>query len=167
MNSIKCLLLACVCSLTELALAEPEIIYDSGNTRPTGIHLKEHRIQLSEMPQPPDIENLSIAKYPVTTTKLSVGPVESREVKLPPAFHPVFIVGCDEVSRRWLKIKHDRLLELRAVGLLVEVNSQRDLQELQTQFPRLLFMPMSVDRIAEQMPVKHYPVLITPDRVKQ
>jgi integrating conjugative element protein (TIGR03765 family) len=168
MNSTKCLLLACLSFfLPGLALSEPEIIYDSGNTKPTGIHLKEHRIQLSETPKAPGPGNIPIVKYPVTTTKLSVGQVEPKAVKLPLGFHPVFIVGNDELSRQWLQIKHDRLLELRAVGILIEVKSQEDLEELQKRFPKLVFMPMSVDGIAENLPVKHYPVLITRDRVEQ
>lgn len=163
----KCLILACLySSLSPLASAELAVIYDSGNTRPTGIHLKEHRIQLSEVP-PPDLDKISFTQYPVTATKLSLGPVESQAVKLPPTFQPVFIVGTDDLSQQWLQINQDRLFELRAVGILTEVESEADLKALKTQFPKLLFMPMSTDAIAKYLPTKHYPVLITRDRIEQ
>lgn len=165
---IKHLILVCWCSLLPpLALAELTVIYDSGNTRPTAPYLKAHRIQLSEVPKPPDMGKVSIAHYPVKTTKLSLGPVEPQVVKLSPTFQPVFIVGSDELSQQWLQINQDRLLKLLAVGIVTEIESEARLRELKKQFPRLLFMPMSADTIAGFLPVKHYPVLITRDRIEQ
>jgi integrating conjugative element protein (TIGR03765 family) len=165
---IKRLILACLCGCLPLsALPETVVIYDSGNTRPTGIHLKKHRIQLSELPGAPDIGKLGMTQYPVTVTKLSLGPVEPQTIKLPVGFHPVFIAGSDALSREWLRLNHDRLLELRAVGILTEVENEEKLQELRQQFPRLPLMPMSADAIADYLPVRHYPLLITRDRIEQ
>lgn len=165
-KSIK-FLAACLCIfLSPWAAAELAVIYDSGHTKPTGIHLKEQRIQLSEVP-PPEIGEISFTQYPVTATKLSVGPVEPQAVKLPPTFQPVFIVGSDEISQQWLQINQDRLYALRAVGILTQVANAADLKALKQQFPKLVFMPMSTDAIAQYLPTKHYPVLITRDRIEQ
>lgn len=163
---ITCLMVCLCVSLPSQATTDLKVIYDAGNTRPTGIHLNESRIQLSDVP-PPEIDEVSFTQYPVSATKLSVGPVEPQAVQLPPTFQPVFIVGSDEISQQWLQLNQDRLFALRAVGILTQAESESDLKALKQQFPKLVFMPMSTDAIAQYLPTKHYPVLITRDRIEQ
>jgi integrating conjugative element protein (TIGR03765 family) len=146
--------------------AELTVIYDSGKTKPTGIYLKEHRIQRSDVPPMPNPTTLPATQYPVTT-RLSVGRVDPQTVNMPPAFHPLFIVGSDTWSVQWLQMHQARLLALQAVGILTDAKSEADLRKLHNQFPRLTFLPISADAITGQLPIQHYPVLITRDRIEQ
>lgn len=153
-------------SLPLPASAELTVIYDSGNTKPTGTYLKG-RIRPEASRPVPNLENLPAARYPVTTEKLSPGPVEPKPVALPPGFRPLFIIGDDELSRRWLSMHRERLLNMRAAGIVAQVESEAGFERLQGEYPKLRLMALPADGIAAHLPVKHYPVLITADGVSQ
>ncbi len=104
---------------------------------------------------------------PVVSERLSVGPVTPRALSLPPGTTPFFLIGTDPDSVRWLAQRRERLVELRAVGMVVNVATAEDLAALREQVPDLELRPIPGDDLAERFDLAHYPVLITPTRLEQ
>ncbi|MAO61074.1 integrating conjugative element protein [Alloalcanivorax xenomutans] len=104
---------------------------------------------------------------PVVSERLSIGPVVPRALDLPPGTTPFFLIGTDPDSVRWLKQRRERLVELRAVGMVVNVATAEDLAALRERAPGLELRPIPGDDLAERLSLTHYPVLITPTRLEQ
>ncbi|WOA33470.1 integrating conjugative element protein [Alloalcanivorax xenomutans] len=104
---------------------------------------------------------------PVVSERLSVGPVTPRTLSLPPGTTPFFLIGTDPDSVRWLTQRRERLVELRAVGMVVNVATAEDLAALREQAPDLELRPIPGDDLAARFDLAHYPVLITPTRLEQ
>lgn len=103
---------------------------------------------------------------PVRSPELSPGQVEKRALQMP-GLKPFFLVGEDSVSLNWLTTHAQRLTELGAAGLVVDVTDTRALQQIQSVVPTLTVMPVSGDDIAERLQLSHYPVLITATALEQ
>lgn len=103
---------------------------------------------------------------PVRSTALTPGPVERRSLSAEglPTF---FLLGDDPLSRSWLKRRHPGLVQMNAVGLIVNVESKTALEGLRRIAPGLSMSPVSADDLAQRLGLKHYPVLITADSVEQ
>jgi integrating conjugative element protein (TIGR03765 family) len=99
------------------------------------------------------------AMLPVRSLKLSPGRGTARQV--PGWGCPVFLVGDDEISRRWLKANGARLEALGASGLVVQVEMAEALARLRALAPGLLLSPVCGDALAERFGLRHYPVLIS------
>ncbi|PFG25098.1 integrating conjugative element protein (TIGR03765 family) [Pseudomonas lurida] len=103
---------------------------------------------------------------PVKSEHLSPGKVENR-VNNVPGLVPLFLVGDDYLSRRWLAARADLLHEISAVGLVVNVQHLDALTELRELGAGLEMVPASADDLALRMGVEHYPVLITATGIEQ
>jgi len=103
---------------------------------------------------------------PVHSARLSPGAVPPRTLKMP-GFTPLFLVGQDTASLEWLAQHAQRLQDLGASGLAVEVADDRALRRIQAAAPGLDIWPVSGDDIAERLELQHYPVLITPTSLEQ
>lgn len=103
---------------------------------------------------------------PVKSEHLSPGKVENR-VSNVPGLVPLFLLGDDEFSRRWLSARADLLREINAVGLVVNVQHITALTALREIGTGLEMVPASADELALRMGVKHYPVLITATGIEQ
>lgn len=103
---------------------------------------------------------------PVRTTALSPGSVQRRTLNAAglPAF---FLIGDDDRSRTWLKQRLPQLTKLKAVGLVVNVESKSALVNLRQLAPGLTLSPVSADDLANRLGLRHYPVLITARSVEQ
>ncbi|MBF8740692.1 integrating conjugative element protein [Pseudomonas guariconensis] len=113
----------------------------------------------------PDPRALTWA-LPVHSARLSPGAVPPRTLKLP-GFTPLFLVGNDAASLEWLSQHAQRLQDLGASGLAVEVADAQALRRIQSAAPGLDIWPVSGDDIAERLELQHYPVLITPTGLEQ
>lgn len=110
----------------------------------------------------------SIAEMlPVVTPALSPGSVDRREIDMPAAFQPLFIVGEDQLSLAWLQARYDRLREMGANGLAVNVQTEQGLEALRKAVPGVRIDPVSGGDLAERLSLTHYPVLITRAGVEQ
>lgn len=150
-------------SLPLLTVAEPVVIFDSGRTT-----------RLPHQPQPLYVQtpvsanfDVQIAPLPVKTPSLSPGKVASRTIDRPYLDHPLFIVGADPLSMRWLLLHQAQLKQLKAIGLAVNVETQAQLQQLQNAAGGLAIHPLAGDAIAAQLALAHYPVLITSTWIEQ
>ncbi|MBX9704959.1 MAG: integrating conjugative element protein [Gammaproteobacteria bacterium] len=107
-----------------------------------------------------------IAGYPVRSTLLSPGNVESISVHVV-LTHPLFIIGDDARSKAWLVHYQKRLIMVRAQGLVVNIESHDAMTALQQQFTELPLIAISGDAIAQWLHLKHYPVLISNNMIEQ
>ncbi|HCF2456882.1 TPA: integrating conjugative element protein [Pseudomonas aeruginosa] len=103
---------------------------------------------------------------PVRTLRLSPGPVAPRQIHAP-GLSPLFLVGDDEHSRAWLRRHHQMLRQLKAVGLVVNVESASALRTLRDLVPGLELAPVAADDLAQRLDLTHYPVLITATGIRQ
>lgn len=103
---------------------------------------------------------------PVRSALLTPGTVGRREIQAP-GLRPLFLVGDDERSRAWLRHRADALLELGAIGLVVNVEAPNGLTELRRLAPGLILSLVSADDLARRLHFNHYPVLITATGIEQ
>lgn len=106
---------------------------------------------------------------PITTPEMSPGRVTPRPINQPFMSRPLFLIGSDRFSRQWFIQNRERLSELNAAGMLVQVDSIEDLRtmaRLSDGF-NVQIMPASGSDIARQLGLKHYPVLIWKNGIEQ
>lgn len=163
---------AILCSLT-LARAFANaltVIYDSGDTLPLAPFFDvfgDSDPELSERRPAPSLGAADLAQVlPIHSSTLTPGPVEPRRTNHPYTA-PMFLMGSDVQSRRWLLAHREPLKRMGAVGLLVEVPDAATLRELAELAEGLSLLPASGDALAAALGLTHYPVLITADRIEQ
>lgn len=146
-----------------LSMAEPVVVYDSGRTKLLPIQPQTLHLQTSATAN----FDVQIDALPVKTPSLSPGKVISRRIDRPYLDRPVFMVGADPLSMRWLLLHHVQLKQINAIGLAVNVETQAQLQQLQKAAGGVAIHPLAGDVIASQLDLQHYPVLITASRIEQ
>jgi len=168
-------LLATLGLWTGVAVAELAIVYDSGDTAPLAPYLQA----FSELPaaapvvaQPGDRVGAANLRrlLPIHTPALTPGPVSPRPLSLPNGAtlpRPLFLIGADPQSRRWLEMHRERLAEIHAVGMLVNAESVADLEAIAVIARGLPILPASATDIAEILGLKHIPVLISRRGIEQ
>ncbi len=113
------------------------------------------------------------AVLPVRTLPLGPGRLEPRPLdpmvaeRLRHLPRPLFLIGSDSLSREWLTRHQPRLQELGAVGLLVAVETQAELETMCAIGQDLIILPVSATTLAETLKLTHYPVLISPEGIEQ
>ena len=103
---------------------------------------------------------------PARTPSLTPGKVTPRAIRSP-GMTPFFLVGNDPLSRAWLRQQADVLRNLDAMGLVVNVDTLDELEQLRDSVPGLTLSPVSADELAGRLGLKHYPVLITATEIRQ
>lgn len=103
---------------------------------------------------------------PVRSRRMSPGHVAPQTLNLP-GLSPIFIVGDDPDSARWLSTSADLLRRLRAVGFVVNVETDDRLRRLRAAAPGIQLVPAVIDNFATSIGLTHYPALITPTGIEQ
>ena len=103
---------------------------------------------------------------PARTPSLTPDKVTPRAIRSP-GMTPFFLVGIDPHSRAWLRQQADVLRNLDAMGLVVNVDTLDELEQLRDSVPGLTLSPVSADDLAGRLGLKHYPVLITATEIRQ
>ncbi len=158
------LLLMSLCSLN-LCFAAPNVIYDSGNTQSLMGYLVT--IKSTHGPRKTVIDKGMPKVYPVVTPELSPNTVTPRTTDYPQLQQPLFIVGYDALSFRWLKTFQATLLQHQAVGLVVNVDTAQQFAAIQALAPGLEMYPGSGSQLAKEIDLHHYPALISTTRIEQ
>ena len=168
------------------ALADLTVIYDSGQTQPLSPLLaplqadetpstdpaKESDPNLSSksMLGPADIRNL----LPIRSPGLQAGDmgdsqpnaqIQARLAQGNP--RPFFLVGSDSFSLQWLTTHRETLKSLGAVGLLVQADTAADVRRVADVAQGLSITLGSGSDLAAVLGIDRYPVLITPDGIRQ
>ncbi|AVI83894.1 MULTISPECIES: integrating conjugative element protein [Pseudomonas syringae group] len=103
---------------------------------------------------------------PVRTTRMTPGTFQGRIINAP-GLQPLFLIGDDETSRRWLQERGPVLRQMQAVGLVVNVATPERLGVVRSWLPDTLISPASGDELSQRLGLDHYPVLITPTAIEQ
>jgi integrating conjugative element protein (TIGR03765 family) len=161
-----------LCLVADTSVAEPlTVIFDNGRTRPLAeflaplAHIKRERTAESE--SSPNLGAADIQQWlPIRSPGLSPGKVEVRKHKVPFA-RPFFLIGADSWSQEWLTEHRQRLLDIGAVGLLVDAASVEDLQAIASIADGLPITPAAGSDIARALGVLHYPFAVSDGRIWQ
>jgi len=97
---------------------------------------------------------------PVRSPALKPGQVAARVHNIP-GLRPIFLVGDDDLSRRWLQERLEVLRDLQAICLLINVPNLQALNELRQLGRGLNMTPAPADDLAQRLGIEHYPVLVT------
>ena len=164
-----------LCAVMPAFAATPlTVLYDSGDTLPlaplleaSGFVLEPEDADLP--PIAPPMEAVLQQQVTVRSPSLTPGaqpriPVGAAGAHLP---RPIFLVGADELSLRWLAEHRIRLSTLGAVGLVVEADGVADVLKVKRVAGDLPLAAGSGEMLAEQFGLRHYPVLIGPEWIEQ
>ncbi len=143
-----------------------EVIQDTGG-EPIAPYLARLAPPVPATRKPPGtrlkraVRTVSLAHYlPVRSPSLSPGPVEARRAPTR-LVQPLFLVGADPGSLRWLEANRERLKQLHAIGMLVQAETEADLEAVTAAAEGLPLLPASGEAFAAELQIRHYPVLIT------
>ena len=101
---------------------------------------------------------------PVITPELTPG--EVRTTQAPSHIDtPLFIVGDDPLSHRWLTLRAPYLKSINAMGIIVNVKTQAGLVRMKSY--GLPIYPVPGRDFAKAFNLLHYPVLIEDKQIKQ
>lgn len=165
-------LLIALCVTSTCAVAAPlTVIEDTGETLPLAPYLGVLNAQEAvtrEETQSSDSPESTIAplRFPIRTSTLSPGLVARREL-MHPASAPVFLIGCDAWSKRWLLAHRAQLKHLGAAGMVVDAPDEASLRSLIALADGLAFLPAPASDWAAALGLTHYPVLILGDHLEQ
>jgi integrating conjugative element protein (TIGR03765 family) len=148
--------------LSNPVLAKPEVIADFGG-KPTDI--PDVSAILQSAPQAKKPLGPVFDPFPVESN-LQLGK-QTSFTHDKPVDKPFFIVGGDAQSLRWLSENYQFFLDVQAKGLITNINSQEEFDNIQALFPDIRLMPVNVDDMAEIFKINHYPVFITKTSVEQ
>lgn len=156
-------------SFSPYSNAELKVIADFGG---------ESAIRFYEGIQPEHDESASIYPnaIPERVTEADMLPVVSHRLtpgKVTPialdlvGMSPIFLIGADNISYQWLTQHYDSLSSQQAVGLVVNVASIDELEQLRSLAPNLPLLPTPADDLSDRLKLSHYPALITETGVSQ
>jgi len=104
--------------------------------------------------------------FPVHSAQLTPGTVQGRVINAP-GLQPMFVVGDDELSKSWLIERHERLEQMHAVGVVVNVANIDRFAEVRSWAKGLEMVPAPGDDLASRLGINHYPLLITATAIQQ
>ena len=111
---------------------------------------------------------------PVVTLSLSdkvLGPSQldriNQQLNLPSYVTPFFVLGVDHLSMQWLQARLPQLVDMGAVGLVVNVATVSELERLRSIAPGVELRPTPGDMLREQFLLPGYPVLISSNGLEQ
>lgn len=153
-------------TITQPADAALDVIDDSGRTVPIAPYTRvlDGPVHPPTASPPLPVTASLEALLPVHTPELSPG-VSRQTVVLAGLQRPLFLMGADPLSLHWLEAQHERLAQLGAIGLAVEVVSILEWRAILSAAAGLTVMPVSGSAIARRLVLRHYPVLITAERI--
>jgi len=165
----------CACSLlmSGFAQAELAVIADTGDTESVRPFLSA---LVNDGPtnaaidarQDGGVVNIPL-QLPLHSPSLTVGAVIPRRLDRPMLRRPLFLIGSDDVSLKWLRTHLKRLAEISAIGMLVQAEGLPDLRRIHdvVRPAGVSVMPAPGDDIARVLGIKHYPVLIWKGGIEQ
>ena len=149
--------------------AAPVVIHDTGRT----LTLDDYYAPLAgadsatELSHPQVPSSVADAVLPIRTPEMTPGKVGKRAIDKPLLAQPLFLIGADELSQRWLRRHRPRLLQLNAVGMLVNAATARDLERVAAIADGLPIAPAPASDVARLLGLRHYPVLISSRWIEQ
>lgn len=141
------------------------VIYDSGDTLPLEPYLPKRAPQEKVTTQK---KNGQLAfNLPITTPSMQPGKAMVTPKALRYLQQPLFLVGADQVSRDWLAERREQLIQLGAVGLLVEAKDRQEVEAVLAIAEGLRLVPASAEGFAAKLGLTHYPILLSKEGWEQ
>ena len=107
--------------------------------------------------------------FPVRSDQLTVGRLSAEQaagIKYQMISQPLFIIGYDKVSINWLKANRGHLTKNKAIGLVVNVESSIQMDELQQIVgTKIRLQPTPGNDIATHLKISNYPFYMDRDGV--
>ncbi len=151
-----------------VALAAPVVIHDTGRGLSLAPYFEPLKgTQADVPPTTPLPDSVADGLLPIHTPEMSPGKVEKRPLNKPELTQPLFLIGSDALSLEWLRRHRPRLIQINAIGMLVEARTAADLQAVANLSKGLRIMPASASDIARLLGLAHYPVLIARTVIEQ
>lgn len=86
------------------------------------------------------------------------GLVTQHHINFKGLSNPIFIIGDDPISKKWLSEHTTTLRELHALGFITNIKNPETLRELQTESD-LPLLPANVDDLMFILEANHYPLI--------
>ncbi len=152
--------------MTGQAFCAPKVIAQVGPTVAVSLYLKSidegvHNTQII-LPK----NKMASMNLVANTKALTPGPVKTKKIHAPLLAQPIYLIGDDDFSKRWLKKYVARLQAIHAVGFIVNARSHQTIKDLEKQF-HLQLIPINGTAISHHFGLSHYPVLISQHRIEQ
>lgn len=166
-NNIKMLLLSLFLSIS--VWADLVVIADFGGESAVRFYEALQPEHDDTAPHYPNSIPASVSEadiLPIVSHRLTPGSVETKPFDLT-GMQALFLIGADNLSAVWLKQNQDKLIKLNAIGLVVNVSTIQELEQLRKIVPELHLFPTPGDDLAERIGISHYPALITETGVSQ
>jgi len=171
-------------SMSANALAQLTVLYDSGQTQPLAPLLEPLLADQTPSSGPAESTTLNPSSsygtaalrnlLPVRSPGLAVGDIAGSdlhpEVRTRLAQgnpRPFFLIGADAVSLQWMASHRETLKRLGAVGMLVQAETEADVEQVAEVAQGLSITLGSGNDLAVALGIDRYPVLITPDGLRQ
>ena len=138
-----------------------------GHTKSIQMHYIKNEPTNREKPRKLTPEEYYKSLLPIKTIGMQPGVITNMKRKFPNIERPIFIIGSDELSMSWLKENKEILIEIDALGMLVEVSNIDDLKKIGTLGNGLTISPMNGVQVSEFLGIDKYPILITRDGYEQ
>ena len=159
------LLPAIFCLLTVSVMAKTVVIAKVGETVPVSFFLGDI-LHSNNQPKMLSANHPISADFPVSTSLLSPGTVQAKSINEPLLTRAVFIVGDDDLSKKWLKKYANKLIQLHALGLIVNTTGSHETKEIEDKC-HIRLLPVTGAEISKRFNLKHYPVLISQHKIEQ
>lgn len=135
------------------------VIYDSGETLPLAPYLPKRAPKKSLNLHEKAAQ--SPFQLPITTPSMSPGEVTVTPKSLRYLQRPLFLVGADALSKEWLVEKREQLIQVGAVGLLIEAKDRSEVEDILVLSEGLRVIPASAEGFAAKLGLTHYPILLS------
>ncbi|MBA2711541.1 MAG: integrating conjugative element protein [Tatlockia sp.] len=99
-------------------------------------------------------------------SRVTQGRVTARQIEFAEFSYPLFIVGGDDFSYRWLKEHAEQLEKIKAMGFVTNIKDENRLHALQ-QLTKMPLLPANVDDLMTLLKENHYPLIFYKDRLWQ
>ncbi len=152
-------------SLLALNVQGMTVIYDTGKTLPLSDYAPTKGTSKGNKNREEKTPTMTI--LPIRTVGMRPGKVDARPHRIPHFQVPLFIFGSDPMSRAWIMKRRAQLIELNAVGMLVQAETEQDLHDMKALTEGLWVFPASGDDIGKELNLIHYPALISKVGIEQ
>lgn len=152
------------------AFAQPTVIADlggrdSGYKNPSVLMQAAAKRLSPDALRVPNAVSIHASRYPLRSG-MRVGIVNNQRHHYP-LTTPLFIASNDPVSLHWIDTNREYLRSINAIGIVTNVDSDRDVTAMKNQFSELQLVAMPVENIAQAFALHNYPVLITAQEIRQ
>lgn len=142
--------------------AKLQLLYDTGNSNLIK-YQKDPKIKLER----PDPIKFLASQFPVVSKKWKLGEFESKRIHFKEMKSPIFVIGCDDTSLRWVEHRRKLIENKRVLGFVINCNSFDDYNSLKAAIYPIVVQPINFDSLADYLKHDQYPAYIHQTAIEQ